>query len=295
MERRFFKAGLPWGLCLVSLSVALTGCSSDSDETETIGNGRKLRQLTISEVPLTRAVLTDNTTALGAAWSAGDEATLLNVSAISREILYGTFEAKSSAAASLFTGSIACGVHDKLALIYPKAEPTLAEGAFTISLSRQKGTLDDVAKHYHYIYGVGEVTSATETTATAVISEMQSLLAVCKFTFKDKDSGDAIPVQTLTVNYNDASVGYPTTGAVTPSADASAVAVVPSNNQQEWQPLTISFDSETASGVYVALFPISNDDFHFTVTNNNGTYTGTARATLKAGKYYPVTLTLTKQ
>lgn len=292
MKKDSYKTGIVRLCCLLSLTAALTGCSTDSDEPESTASGRQLRQLTISAVPVTRATLTDNTTTLGAAWSTGDEATLVNISALKPELLYGQFRATSDAVTSTFTGSIRCGVQDKLAFIYPKVTPATADGSFTISLLGQKGTLADVAERYHYIYGTGEVTSATDNTATAVISSMQSLLAVAKFTFKDNN--EVIPVQTLTINYGDASTGYPTTGTVTPNAVASAVAVVPSNNQQEWQPLTISFDSATSSGVYVALFPISNDYFHFTVTNNNGTYTGTARATLKAGKYYPVTLTLTK-
>ena len=295
MKKDCYKTGIVRLCCLLSLTAALTGCSTDSDEPESTASGRQLRQLTISAVPVTRATLTDNTTTLGAAWSTGDEATLVNISALPQELLYGQFRATSDAVTSTFTGSISCGVQDKLAFIYPKVTPATADGSFTISLLGQKGTLADVAERYHYIYGTGEVTSVSDATATAVIPQTQPLLALAKFTFKDKDSGDAIPVQTLTINYGDASTGYPTTGTVTPSADASAVAVVPSNYQPEWKPLTISLDSETASGVYAALFPISNDDFHFTVTNNNGTYTGTAHATLKAGKYYPFTLTLTKQ
>ena len=284
-------------ICLLTFGAVQTACSSDDGQegTKQRTDGRKVRRLTISDVPLTRATLSDNTNTLGASWNAGDEATLLNVSAVQSEILYGNFTAASDAATTTFTGSITCGPQDKLALIYPKVTLATDNGQFTINLSGQKGALDDVATRYHYVYGVGEVTSVTDNTATAVISSMQSLLAVAKFTFKDEDSGNAIPVQTLTINYGDASTGYPTTGTVTPNAVASAVAAAPSNNQQEWQPLTVSLDSETASGVYVTLFPINGDYFHFTVTNNNGTYTGTARATLKAGKYYPVTLTLTKQ
>lgn len=295
MKKDSYKTDIARLCCLLSLSVALTGCSTDSDEPESTASGRQLRQLTISAVPVTRATLTDNTTTLGAAWSTGDEATLVNISALKPVLLYGQFRATSDAVTSTFTGSISCGVQDKLAFIYPKVTPATADGSFTISLSGQKGTLADVAEHYHYIYGTGEVTSVSGATATAVIPQTQPLLALAKFTFKDKDSGDAIPVQTLTINYGDASTGYPTTGTVTPNTDASAVAAAPSNNQPEWQPLTISLGTATSSGVYVALFPISNDYFHFTVTGSNGTYTGTARATLKAGKYYPVTLTLTKQ
>lgn len=294
MKKDCYKTGIVRLCCLLSLTAALTGCSTDSDEPESTASGRQLRQLTISAVPVTRATLTDNTTTLGAAWSTGDEATLVNISALPQVLLYGQGRAASEAVTSTFTGSISCGVQDKLAFIYPKVTPATADGSFTISLSGQKGTLADVAERYHYIYGTGEVTSVSGATATAVIPQTQPLLALAKFTFKDKDSGNAIPVQTLTVNYGDASTGYPTTGTVTPNADASAVAAAPAA-QAEWQPLTVSLGTATSSGVYVALFPISNDYFHFTVTNNNGTYTGTARATLKAAKYYPVTLTLTKQ
>ena len=294
MKKDSYKTGIARLCCLLSLCTALTGCSTDSDEPESTASGRQLRQLTISAVPVTRATLTDNTTTLGAAWSTGDEATLVNISALSQGLLYGQFRATSDAVTSTFTGSISCGVQDKLAFIYPKVTPATADGSFTISLSGQKGTLADVAEHYHYIYGTGEVTSVSDATATAVIPQTQPLLALAKFTFKDKDSGDAIPVQTLTINYGDASTGYPTTGTVTPNIDGSAVAAVPAA-QSAWLPLTVSLDSERSDGVYVALFPINGDYFHFTVTGSNGTYTGTALATLKAGKYYPVTLKLTKQ
>ena len=205
MERKCLKTSIMWAFCLMSLSMALTSCSSDGDEPEGTDSGRKLRQLTTSEVPLTRATLTDNTGSLGAAWKAGDEATLVNVSALPRPLLYGYFTATSNTVTSSFTGSITCDSLDKLALIYPKVEPQVDNGTFTINLSGQKGTLDDVATNYHYVYGVGEVTSATDTTANATISPMKSLLAVAKFTFKDADA--AIPVKTLTINYGDEGVG----------------------------------------------------------------------------------------
>ena len=34
---------------------------------------------------------------------------------------------------------------------------------------------------------------------------------------------------------------------------------------------------------------------HFTVTNSSGTYKGMAKASLKAGRYYPASLKLTRQ
>lgn len=170
------------GLLLLSLAAALASCSSDDDgdykspQTEN-GDGRMLRQLTISEVPITRATLTDNMSSLSAAWKAGDEATYFNVSSFSSTTMDdGTLTAASSNSTSAFQGTVRCMTGDKVALFYP---------------------------------------------------------------------AQAIPA---------------------------------------------------SGGVYVALFPHSPTGYmHFTVTNSSGTYTGTAKATLKAGKYYPVTLTLTKQ
>ncbi len=285
-----------WAFCLLSLSMALTSCSSDGDEPEGADSGRKLRQLTISEVPLTRATLTDNTGSLGAAWKVGDEATLVNVSAIPQELLYGYFTATSNAVTSSFTGSIGCIAQNKLALIYPKVEPQVGNGTFTINLSGQKGTLDDVATNYHYVYGVGEVTSVTETTATATISPMRSLLAVAKFTFKDA-TNTVIPVKKLEISYGDKlSVGYPLSATVEPKLDPESLALT--TQAQPWNPLIVTLNTETSDGVYVALFPcgeLYSEDFFFSVTTAIGViYTGTASATLKAGKYYPVSLKLNK-
>lgn len=296
------RVGMAFCVCLLSFGTLLTSCSSDNDEQQD-NNGRRMRQLTITDVPLTRVILTDNTNTLGAIWTAGDKATLLNVSAIPSQLLYGEFTASTGAATSVFTGSISCDVLDKLAIIYPKVTPVIGDGQYTIDLSGQQGTLEDVATRYHYIYGVGEVTYVTDGTANANISSMKSLLAVCKFTFKDKSNNEFIPVKTLSIQYadNDPQYGFmgvlcfPLTGTVTPSDDAASV-VANAVPQTEWKsPLVVTPDTETADGVYVALFPVADRYFHFTVTNSNGTYTGTAKATLNAGKYYPVTIKLNKQ
>ena len=300
MKKDSYKTGIVRLCCLLSLTAALTGCSTDSDEPESTASGRQLRQLTISAVPVTRATLTDNTTTLGAAWSTGDEATLVNISALPQELLYGQFRATSDAVTSTFTGSISCGVQDKLAFIYPKVTPAAADGAFIISLSGQKGTLADVAERYHYIYGTGEVTSVSDATATAVIPQTQPLLALAKFTFKDKATDKAIPVTTLTINYKDdytgGVVGYPQTATVEPKENPDNLRLeLEAQGEDSYSPLTVTLDAETSDGVYVALFPCTGEPFSFSVTGSEGTYTGTAHATLKAGKYYPVALKLNKQ
>ena len=294
MQKKYFKTAFIGMACLWAFSAVLTSCSSDDNESESTEQptiGRKLRQLTITDVPITRATLDENGSAISALWTAGDKATLLNVSAIPSELLYGEVAASSNAVTSTFTGSVSCDELDVVALIYPKVTPAVGVGTYSVVLSGQKGTLTDIATHFHYVYGVGQVTPVTATTATATIEEMKSLLALCKFTFND--GTNPIPVKTLTINYEGS--GYPLTGTVTPSTDAGSVAVNPDRHEYwDEHQLTVTLDNE-AYEVYVALFPERvNTTFRFTVTGSAGTYTSTAKAKLNAGKYYPVNLTLTK-
>lgn len=285
-------------------STTLTSCSSDNDEPENSlpdNEGRRVRQLTISEVPLTRATLTDQGTTLGAKWKKGDKATVMDLTPPIEE-LYGTFTATTAAETSSFTGSISWEVlvGDRLALIYPEVSLATGNASFTVNLKGQKGTLSDVADRYHYIYGVAQVTNVTDNTATATISTMKQLLAMAKFTFKDKATDKAIPVTTLTINYKDdytgGVVGYPQTATVEPKEKPDELELTwEPQGDNGWKPLTITLDVETSDGVYVALFPCTGEPFSFSVTGSEGTYTGTAKATLQAGKYYPVALKLNKQ
>ena len=299
---------------LFSLNMGVVSCLSEDNEAPDTGeraDGRKLRQLTISEVSLTRAMLTEQTVggkhSLGAAWKENDKATFFNLSELAQgNVRYSELTASSSTETSAFTGSVYCEELDRIALIYPAVEiitqddPSKDElykkGDFYINLSGQDGTLDLLAQKYHCVYGVGKVTSVTETMANATIFSIKSLLAVCKFKFKD-GSDTPIPVRTLKISYgDDLSVGYPQKATVTPSVTMSEVIATPEASEFWENPLIVTLDSETSDGVFVALFPVIESDFYFSVTNSSGsTYTGTATVNLKAGKYYYKELTLTKQ
>ena len=156
------RAGMAFCACFLLFATVFISCSSDNDEPQDTG-GRRVRQLTVTEVPITRVTLTDNTKTLGAIWTAGDKATMLNVSAIRTTLLCSDLTASSSAATSVFTGSLSCQDKDVVALIYPTVTPVIPSTGsehypvFTINLDGQKGTLEDVAQHYHYVYGVGQV------------------------------------------------------------------------------------------------------------------------------------------
>ena len=285
----------------------LAACSGDDDTAtdgsapQTADDGVKMRRLTITEAEggaaearqaLTRASLTENDGILTASWTAGDALTYCNLSSVdygNGEAPYsGGLTAASTASTSRFTGDVACSAGDYLAVVYP-ATTFEYNDSYTISLTGQDGTLSTLATNYHYVFGKATVTEVTETTANATMGKMKSLLTVCKFSFKDKSTNAVIPIQTLSISYggtgSDAGT-YPqsatvTIGANTEQTDVHATGVA-SNS-----PLLLEGSGEA---FYVALLPTTGQrTFNFTVTNTNGTYTGTAKATLTEGEYVEAT------
>lgn len=285
--------------CL-AMGVGLCSCSSGDDTAPNPPDGRAMRQLTITDASMSRRVAISPDT-YAATWETGDKATYFNLS----NPWYGTLTATPTgtpvgASASL-SGSAHCGLSDYLAVIYPTVEtiekPSGKDAYFTIALSGQKGTLEDIGDHYHYVYGVGEVTSVDGNTASGTISNTKGLLSLCKFTFK-KDASP-VSVKTLQISYGSTgAAGYPQTGQVSmPLTDVIADVHVEANAPST--PLTISLPDANPNPtgvVYVALFPggyydTQYDDrlvFHFTVSDGTNTYTGTKKAVLKEGKYYAV-------
>ena len=284
----------------------LTACSGDDDTAtdgsapQTADDGVKMRRLTITEADggaaearqaLTRASLTEDD-GLTAKWTAGDALTYCNLSRVdygNGEAPYsGGLTAASTAATSRFTGDVVCSEGDYLAVVYP-ATTFEYNDRYTISLTGQDGTLGKLASTYHYVYGRAQVTSVTGTTANATMGKMKSLLTVCKFSFKDKSTNAVIPIQTLSISYggtgSDAGT-YPQSatvecGVLTVQTDVHASGVA-SNS-----PLLLEGSGEA---FYVALLPTTGQrTFNFTVTNTNGTYTGTAKATLTEGEYVEAT------
>ena len=289
-----------WAVLGCMMLAGLTACSVDDNTPDMPGDGVKMRRLTITEAEggaaearqaLTRASLTEDD-GLTAKWTAGDALTYCNLSRVdygNGEAPYsGGLTAASTAATSRFTGDVVCSEGDYLAVVYP-ATTFEYNDRYTISLTGQDGTLGKLASTYHYVYGRAQVTSVTGTTANATMGKMKSLLTVCKFSFKDKSTNAVIPIQTLSISYggtgSDAGT-YPQSatvecGVLTVQTDVHASGVA-SNS-----PLLLEGSGEA---FYVALLPTTGQrTFNFTVTNTNGTYTGTAKATLTEGEYVEAT------
>ena len=296
----------------------LTACSGD-DDTATNGNtpqtaddGVKVRRLTITEADdgaaearqaLTRASLTEDD-GLTAKWTAGDELTYCNLSRMQYNgeedvPVSGNLTATTTAATSRFTGNVTCSAGDYLTVVYPAATFT-TNSQYTIALSGQDGTLAGLATRFHYVFGKALVNSVTDATADATMPKMKSLLTVCKFSFVDKATNEAIPVLSLSISYggdgSDAGK-YPQTATVAIGANTEQADVHATGAAGSSEALTVTCPS-AQEAVYVALLPTAAQrTFRFTVSDGSGnTYTGSAKAKLNEGEYVAATgLRLTKQ
>ena len=291
--------------------VLVAGCShSGDDDVVPVNKDVKTRLLTFTQVGNkgSRAVLYEKDNRLSALWNIGDQLRCCNLkleeSIMSLgEISTGTLTARDNKVTSIFQGSMSCEQNHQLAVIYPvknfdigkESEPEDRYFAkYTITLSGQDGTLDTLAYSYHYMYGLATVNSVTSSTAEAS-GKMQSLLAVCKFSFTDGE-GHTIRVKELEISYvYDGSGGnrqiYPQGATVKCNENGYSITPDTSNDNAEVNnPLKIVLNS-AANDVYVALLPVTTRTFRFNVTDANGNkYTGVAQATLNAGEYVVASL-----
>jgi len=300
------KIGI-WMICLIWVLVA--GCShSEDDAVVPVNKDVKTRLLTFTQVENrgSRAVLKEDAeNGLSALWNSDDqlgccnlklEESIMTLGGIST----GTLTARdNNVVTSIFQGEMTCEQNDQLAVIYPATDfdYELKSGEYfakyTIILSGQDGTLRTLANRYHYMYGVATVNSVTNSTAEAS-GKMKSLLAVCKFSFKDENNNE-ISVKKLEISYFNDGIGgnqpiYPQSAIVKCYEDGSYSIdpVVPDDNDGD--PLIINLE-QAAEAVYVALLPVTTRTFHFKVTDaNGGTYTGKAMATLQAGEFVVASL-----
>jgi len=303
------KIGI-WMICLIWVLAA--GCShSEDDAVVPVNKDVKTRLLTFTQVENrgSRAVLNeDDENGLLAKWKRGDQLGCCNLSTLEEKIMNhedistGTLTAQdNNVRTSIFQGEMNCNQDHRLAVIYPVKnfgfglESGEYFAKYTITLSGQDGTLGTLASDYHYMYGVATVNSVTNSTAEAS-GKMQSLLAVCKFSFTDGE-GHTIRVKELEISFEKNGVQgdidtYPQTANVTCNINQEAVFAdaVRSNDPLIIQTV-LGSDSQYPTDVYVALLPVTTRTFRFNVTDaNGGTYTGKAMATLQAGEYVVATL-----
>ena len=270
---------------------------------------------------LPQATITDAGETLDAIWSVNDEISFRNISHKDYTPTVPTDEARldgvlladraASIASFASNDKVWCDVNDKILLVYPKAtDPAITvsgsgsslTASYSISLTRQDGTLDTIASTYHHSYGIATITEVTPTVANAVVAEMQNLLTVCKFSFVDKNQPETpLTITSLSISYGDGTYAntYPEKATVVVSHETNYTATV--TPIQKVTSAGGNFLSISPSGnpevVYVALFPeAAATEYSFSLESGSETYTGTAKAQLNAGEFVVATnLKLTKK
>ena len=263
---------------------------------------------------LPQATITENGDVLDAIWSKGDEISFRNLTRESYTdpqtgtlvSLDGVLVADRAERIASFASNdkVWCELGDQILLVYPKAtDPAITvsgsgsslTASYSISLTKQDGTLDTIASTYHHSYGIATITEVTPTVANAVVAEMQNLLTVCKFSFVDKDyPGTPLTITSLSISYKggDYAGTYPGTARVTVTKGTPCtVAVTPDNQSKEAGGNFLSISpSGTTTEVYVALLPESKETtYSFSLESGENTYTGTATAQLNAGEFVVAT------
>lgn len=284
--------------------VAGTGCKNENTpEDKTV----QKRHLTIkmsdrASAPqrIKNATITDEGTTLYAEWKAGDPVSCCNLTSLTssgENIIITTMTAASSGLKTDLVGEVDCIGNDYLAIIYPAVNMSqsykLGDAIHCKSilpLNGQDGTLETLAKDFHYVYGRALVLSVSGNNAEAEMAPMKSLLTVCKFSFKNKNTHEPIPVKTLTISYGGAGSDagtYPQSATVEVTNLTENHEAVAEKVEGSTQPLIIECAAEQ-NEVYVVLLPeTASRIYNFTVTNTSGTYTGTAEAWLKKGEFIP--------
>ena len=241
-----------------------------------------------------RASLLDGEELLTASWTEGDKLTYCNLSRmnpITYSIYSGELTAVTTNAVSQFTGNVTCDTGDYLAVVYPATTFTTNTN-YTIRLSGQDGTLETLARDFHCVYGKALVKSVSEGTATAEMMKMKSLLSVCKFSFIDKVTSQPIHVKSLDISYGGTGSdedAYPQTATVLIDKNTKQADIHAAGDSGSTTPLSITCPT-AVTDVYIALLPTGGQrTFQFTVTDDSGTYYGTAKATLVEGDYVKAT------
>lgn len=271
----------------------LTACSSDDNVSE---QAPKTYFMTVDATkgvneaasPAYRRALNLSGSTLSASWATTEHVYVQITALDTKEYWFnGSLQPQSAGVTTQLSGALS--VPDKWA--YPTIEKAMTNGVFELPIymllqfprpdfldyTGQVGTIDDIAAKYDYATAIALIDdiNGNVITATSPVTFVNQQ-AIVKFTLKDKADGTTLLNPTvLTINVEgDLSGDYPLT-------------------------LTIPASTYTTNGngvLYVALPEFSGETVTLTATCSSDTYTYTkSYATFDNGKYYEITVKMTKQ
>jgi hypothetical protein len=272
-------------LTLLAAVSAFTACSSD----ENITNENNTSNSWSISVPAskggegTRALAAAGENTLTSTWSTSDK---INVTLSSSNTSYGTISPKTEGATAQLAGTLTSVDYNlttnaSLDLYYPTSTNNNYNAVF--NYTGQDGTLATLASKYDFSKATVTVTSVDKTNKTIITSaanfQNQQAIAAFKFT----QNSTSISVKKLVIKAASGKL-------------LSSELISGSTSTPMYGDLIVKPSTATTDWMYVSINNQSTgkDTYTFYVQDNsNNWWTGKATAKLLAGKFYPVTLTLT--
>ena len=276
-----------------ALAAMLVACSTDSTVPDF---GRTPKTLTVTQEDAagnnstqTRSIITDQgKNGLNAIWKEGDVMSVYNRSYPSTAG-FESITALSTSKNTAFIGKVTCEKDDELRLFYPAVKEsgsvtTSGNGNLTLDISQQKGTLEDIQSHYDFNYSSAIVESVTEDQAVANAGKSHNLMAICKFTFNL--NGEVLAgIKELYLENISTQATYTLGARHEPELTTTNTG----------KTITVKNVENQSGPFYFVMFPGANTPVFYLQTIDNKTYKASlSTATLKSGKFYNVTLSVSE-
>jgi hypothetical protein len=270
---------------LLVAATALTGCykessSKTSDQQWTMNvevskGGENTKAL---------AVATGGKT-ISATWATTDKVAVVD---ITQKILYGTLTPKTAGKTTMLSGTVTGSykVGDNLFLYYPSTAYVSGTGV-VFDYTGQDGTLATLASKYDYILTDVTISAVDEGTKSFTIGNsgyqyFSSKQSIAGFTFVNGTT--PIKVSKLIISAASGKL-------------VQKVTIEKSfNNVYTYGGLVVTLPTPTSDMIYVALNSRASslDTYTFYVKDDTGNWwSGTAKAVLNVGKYYPANIKVT--
>ena len=274
---------------LMIIGLALTACSSDDNvvEQKTLEPG-KTYYLTVDATKgsdATTRALTLSGSTLNASWATSEHVYVqISLTNPQKYWFNGSIQPQSAGATTQLSGALSVPTGWK----YQTIEGAKQDGVFALPLelylqfprtgnldyTGQVGTIDDIAAKYDYATATAHVTELDDNHITASSSvTFENQQAIVKFTLTDKADGTTkLSPTALTVDYGLGSISLTDIPAATYTTNGNGV-------------------------LYVAIPGFSGQNVTLTATCSSGTYTYTSSSakTFINGKYYEISVKMTKQ
>ena len=296
--------------CLAALLIAsatFAACSSSDDniiEEQPVQPKEKVYTMTIQATKATgddattRALtLTDKT--LNATWKTGETVKVYKITNQDKYTKVGTLTAQADGVTATLSGTVSnVAVNDHLVLAFLDNNEDDGYDPTTLVYHSQVGTLESIASNFDYAKGEAKVTEVNGSNITVVdwSDNTKSNIAftnqqaIVKFTLKDKATGNTISAKTLKLHDANNNIVNVTSYESPASPYNADLTITRATASSEFY-VALRTAGDLSNLTLTAIGDVPTDP---SVAIDRYTYTKSGSVTFTNGKYYEVTVSMTK-